>query len=179
MTDYTDHADSLFDAGAPVLGPTHLEARDNLIATAEGSNTGDGAPRVQGKALGGMFPGLLSSAGTTSSTSLSDVGWICGPLNINWISGSENFQLRFSNDGGSSYGSWQTVISAIGADEGFWLRFSLQTGAYAVMSTSGTSSMGGTGTLTVPSDCDAFEARRSGTGSSAWAFDPMIMGGIE
>lgn len=38
MTTYTDHADALFNTGKPILGAVHLEARDNLIATAEGSS---------------------------------------------------------------------------------------------------------------------------------------------
>ena len=38
MTDYTDHPDSLFDTGAPILGSTGLETRDNLIATGEGAS---------------------------------------------------------------------------------------------------------------------------------------------
>lgn len=40
---YTVHPDALFDPGAPVLGSTHLEARDNLIAVADGD---PGAPRI-------------------------------------------------------------------------------------------------------------------------------------
>ena len=33
---FTVHADALFDPGAPVLGSTHLEARDNLVAAFAG-----------------------------------------------------------------------------------------------------------------------------------------------
>ena len=48
MTDYTAHADALFDPDKPILGSTQLEQRDNLIATAEGAT---GAPRIVLKAL--------------------------------------------------------------------------------------------------------------------------------
>ena len=43
---FTVHADSLFDPGAPVLGSTHLEARDNLEAALAGE---DDAPRASTK----------------------------------------------------------------------------------------------------------------------------------
>ncbi len=43
MTDWTTHADALFDPGAPILGITGLETRDNFLALGEGST---GAPSI-------------------------------------------------------------------------------------------------------------------------------------
>lgn len=43
MTAYTNHPDALFDPNKPILGSTHLEARDNLISLAEGDPT---APNI-------------------------------------------------------------------------------------------------------------------------------------
>jgi len=40
MTVYTTHADALFDPNAPILGSTHLEARDNLLSVIEASPDG-------------------------------------------------------------------------------------------------------------------------------------------
>lgn len=37
MSEYTEHADAIFDPDTPILGSTHLEARDNLKAAREGS----------------------------------------------------------------------------------------------------------------------------------------------
>lgn len=48
MTAYTTHADSLFDPNKPILGSTHLEARDNLLSVAEGDDT---APKIDLPAL--------------------------------------------------------------------------------------------------------------------------------
>lgn len=48
MTTYTAHADTIFDPDKPILGSTHLEARDNLIAALEGAS---GAPRLSVFAL--------------------------------------------------------------------------------------------------------------------------------
>lgn len=48
MTAYTTHADALFDPSKPILGSTHLEARDNLISVTEGDST---APKINLLAL--------------------------------------------------------------------------------------------------------------------------------
>lgn len=51
---YTEHADSTFDPDAPILGQTHLEARDNLKACMGG---GTDAPRLQLLALARLVEG--------------------------------------------------------------------------------------------------------------------------
>ena len=54
MTAYTIHPDEIYDVGKPILGSTHLEARDNLIAMTEGD---DAAPNIQFAALGRLTAG--------------------------------------------------------------------------------------------------------------------------
>lgn len=48
MTTYTVHPDTIFDPDKPILGSTHLEARDNLIAAFEGAAD---APGLSSKAV--------------------------------------------------------------------------------------------------------------------------------
>jgi hypothetical protein len=51
---FTEHADVLFDADKPILGSTHLEARDNLQSVAGG---GVDAPRIALMALERLVAG--------------------------------------------------------------------------------------------------------------------------
>jgi|GEM_PF-4357811 len=90
MTDYTSHADSLFDVGRPILGSVALEARDNVIATAEGAV---GAPVVNVQALGKFTAGDTrrfydGSTYTTTSASTTTVYsqeyWGAGVLRLNF-----------------------------------------------------------------------------------------------
>lgn len=68
MTAYTIHADALFDPNKPILGSTHLEGRDNLIAVTEGDAT---APKIALKAIERVAAGstIRSRRDTVSVTS--------------------------------------------------------------------------------------------------------------
>lgn len=63
--DYTPHLDSLFDPLKPILGGSHLEARDNLVSVAGG---GVDAPRILLAALE-----RLDAGDTLRSSSTVDV----------------------------------------------------------------------------------------------------------
>ena len=65
MTVYTVHADALFDPDKPILGSTHLEARDNLLATMEGDTD---APRLQLKGIQPLVVGDTVRSKTVSGS---------------------------------------------------------------------------------------------------------------
>lgn len=76
---YTEHADALFDADKPILGSTHLEARDNLQSAMGG---GSDAPRL---ALGALH---RLTAGTD--------GPVSDPGNIFLSSGTAGIEIVYT-----------------------------------------------------------------------------------
>lgn len=120
---YTDHADSLFDVGKPILGSTHQEARDNLVAVAEADDSGDKAPRVVSRALNLT---TLSGSGTYNSAS---IDWVdMGALGYDivflvaagdYVStgvGSSSVKLEGSVNN-STWTTLQAIVTSSSADE--------------------------------------------------------------
>lgn len=87
---YTTHADALFDPDKPILGATHLEARDNLIAVAAGDTN---APKIAVK--------VASAVGATIDfTGLGDFDGIQIDFNVFESGGvGTNIQAALSTDG--------------------------------------------------------------------------------
>lgn len=187
MADWTSIADTEVDPDAPVTSELGYAWRDNPIAIAEGAL---GAPRVEGRALD-VHLGTLNLSGTTAGgfVDLDRHSWLRGDA----VSvGGGNFQARYSNNNGSTFGSWQTicgmgnnsvwngVIKAI-----FSVRVNLATGAVRAKgwATTGISeavsaiNVSST-THTVPSNCNAVEFRSSSAGTNLLAVDFDALGGL-
>lgn len=112
---YTTHADVLFDPEKPVLGATHQETRDNLIAVAEGDISGDGPLRVESAAL---KLGILTPGNTVSTTNGVFAGLV-GTLQLEIVpeisSGTDGdvaIDYRTSTDGGTTPTGWSELITA-------------------------------------------------------------------
>lgn len=192
MADYIPILNSQIEPKAPVTSELMFQLRDNPIATAEGAI---GATRVDGRALGGVFLGSLSLSGTTAVgyTSLDRVGFCRADFSISRTdqATSSSLQIRYSNDNGSTYGSWQTIALVITpsgnvATTGS-VTINLQTGNFTttgmivnVLTSSGATTLSrisGSGGHTVPSDCNAFQVSLTGSGSGDIEF--CALGGLE
>lgn len=108
MTDYTTHADALFDPDAPILGSTHLEARDNLIAVTEGSPD---APPILMEALGAFTAGTTRRFFNASSTDTTDDSY--SDIFRNAIGGSGTLRVKFDfkNTGASGAGTARILVN--------------------------------------------------------------------
>lgn len=144
--------------------------RDNPQAVWEGAT---GAPKVQGHALGNTFLGYFSGTALTSGI---DFDTQAKTLIIHAeVPNSSAFQIGFSDDGGSTFGSTQTVDSGSGT-RSVYAVIDLETGArsaihreYATNTVSETTS-----SLTVPTDCNSI---RIGAASSQFYAFVYILGG--
>lgn len=109
---FTDHADSLFDAGKPVLGATQLEQRDNLEAVAAGDLSGDTPPRVESAAL---KLGILTPGNSVSTANGVFAGMI-GAVQISidpdptGTDGDVTLEYRTSTDGGTTTTGWTELL---------------------------------------------------------------------
>lgn len=140
MTTYTEHADEIFDPNRPILGSTHLEARDNLIAVAEG---GLGAPKIASKTIGGKTTSG-SPLNIASLNAFSGI-WIWGVIKP---SGSATVTAELSSDSGSSYATPTTVMTiGAGAKGSFNMFVNLVTGGWKSVYDDGTIVQYGSGTL--------------------------------
>lgn len=120
---YTDHADSLFDVGKPILGSTHQEARDNLVAVAEADDSGDPAPRIVSRALNLTY---LSGSGTYNGATIDSVDMGSLGYDIVFLMaagdyastgiGSSSVQLEGSTNN-STWTTLQEIATSSAADE--------------------------------------------------------------
>lgn len=118
MADWTTLADSQLDPDAPLTSELAYAWRDNPIAIAEGAV---GAPRVQPEALDLH----LARIELTDTTPVTVTG--INPSNLVTIyvfaysshnTLSNSLRIRFSNDGGATFGGWIVVISSAGGSSG-------------------------------------------------------------
>ncbi|QDP55383.1 MAG: hypothetical protein Tp176DCM1853251_67 [Prokaryotic dsDNA virus sp.] len=134
MTTYTPHADALFDVGKPILGSTHLEARDNLIAVTEGDAT---APKING-AIAALTPGdvgthvlavvdftvdgVIAFGASVAGSNLTPAGIRFSARDANLLGGySFTLQDGLSNTytaPGSLSGTWSCLGYAYAEDDG-------------------------------------------------------------
>lgn len=106
MTAWTNIPDSMIQQGKPIRATDGRALRDNPAAIAAGA---DGAPRVQGIALGGVYLGRFTQSGKNPEalTGLDKVGLLM--CDFVW-SGGATLQIGLSTNGGASYGSWINLI---------------------------------------------------------------------
>jgi len=118
MTDYTSHADSLFDAGKPILGVTHLEARDNLIASGEGSTGSPSFVPNYGANVAAGDIGTYVFARYTGTGEVSFGSTVAGsllePTSAFW--GGETGDSDFSTDAALT-GTWECMGKSIEVED--------------------------------------------------------------
>lgn len=111
MTSYNIITDAETDPSAPLTSELAKKWRDNPIAIGEGST---GAPRVQGKALGGIRQTMLTVTGTSYATitGLDSYKWVELICSLDPDAGAgRNCDVELSSDGGSTWPRSLTVFS--------------------------------------------------------------------
>ena len=170
---YVNIPNSVFEAGKPARALDMRNLRDNLPAMAAGDA---GAPRVLGKALGGIYLGRVSSATGNpwlGFTGLDGHGRIAFFFTLN---GALQMRIRFTGDNGTTWGSGQAFT--VGPIYFGLLTVNLQTGSYAAQgSSAGDTSKNEEGTFTVPSGCNGFQV--SPVSSTSYSGFALSIGGIE
>jgi hypothetical protein len=146
--------------------------RDNPIAIAEGAT---GAPRVEGRALD-TFMGTLSLVDTTATGFIDLDGFelirAVGNIDEATVT-ARNLQIRFSNDNGSSYGSYQVITPSLGsAFRNIEMFFNMRTGAGRFICLNNDAL-----TLTVPANANAFQMRFDGSDRTG-TFSFFCFGGL-
>lgn len=184
MADWTDPPWAELTAGKPWTDEKAAAAFENVIAQAEGA---PGAPKVQGIALGNVFVGAFDVASTATAdfTSLGRAKTIMMQI-VCQTSGGISIRVALTNNGGSSWGSNQSVVASIGTNEFLegMLVLDLETGAYSFRGSydvTGVSTPGlrvDSGTLTVPSNCDGFRISGSSVSNVQLAGHVFIIGGV-
>lgn len=185
MADWTSISDAQVDPDAPLTSGLGYAWRDNPIAIAEGAS---GAPRVRGRALSHVSFGAIAVTGTGGQgyTDCAGVGVVMSPMHV--ATNGRVLRARYSNNNGSTWGSWQTVISITGPGGGAGnvaaghCRLNLQTGVFAAhYITQGSTffNAANSGTHTVPVNCNAFQLSwDSAAGDPVGYFDFYNLGGI-
>lgn len=112
MTAWTTLSNTAVGVGGIPSGATVTALRDNISAVAEGSS---GAPKVMPPALD-----LFLGGGAINSTGTTFTGINCLALMLMFgstqsVATSYSMQVRFSNDGGSTFGAWQSIWTPGGA----------------------------------------------------------------
>jgi len=176
---WTTISNALVAVGAKPFATTIQALRDNPVAIAEGAT---GAPQVHPAALE-TFRGVVSITGTTEQTYLDLDRYVVIRADVHMVAANSatttTFQVRYSNDNGSTWGSYQAITnlnpvnSSTASDRrdlvGMF-RLNLSTGVgvgRGVVSGQGAASLApsaaviGTFTHTVPSGCNAIGLRFS------------------
>ena len=179
MSDYNVILDTQLDPDAPITSALGYQFRDNPIAIAEGAES---AVKISPVAFNGVFLGYFQQSNATwegainldRHKSILVQGAYDGP------SGSGDYQIRFTDDNGSSWGSAQTLFTA-GADaKGFIaIYFDMETGdLFYTQSKDGSNSANDVTTLTVPSDANGFQIRNQSGITSEFGFIAFSFGGV-
>lgn len=174
MTSYITINNTEVDPDSPITADLMTKMRDNPIAISEGSS---GAPKVSKLALGGLSLGAISSVtsswgGLTGLGSIKEV-YVNFGANQSSTTSDKGVEIRFTNDGGTTWGSAQDLHRKTTTSQGT----SYTNGAATIDLTSGVfisrasfwSSVDGyasttaTGTLTVPANCNGFQLRSIGS----------------
>lgn len=184
MADYRVISDTEVDPDAPVTSELAYAFRDNPIAIGEGAA---GAPRVMGRSLDiylGTLP--LNASNPAGFTGMDRVSWIAGYFSIRTGgSGTTPLQVRYSVNGGVTWGGWNTTVSARGpgvsptGNTSFSgsVRVNLATGQWAVVASDYQGEIYGSGTHTVPPVVNAVQFRKdSNVGDGFMDFE--IHGGV-
>lgn len=171
MTSYIEITESETDPGAPGTSELWKKWRDNPIAMAEGA---DGAPRVQGIALGGTYLGHSSITTTGwTITDLDAAGWVKFDLYIN-SSSTINMRFQLSSDNGVTWGTAVILLPFYGSIATGVFKINMQTGEYILLSPY---TAVGIGTLGA-ANAIKISLNLAGAGTAAYA-DATILSGIE
>lgn len=180
MADYNPILATETDPDAPLRSSLFKRLVANPIAIAEGATN---APRVLGKALGSTFRAYQSVSATTPAQwlGLDAMETIRVDLAVSTWGSAAVLQVRFSNDNGSTWGSYQTLVSNAPGVSTFAIgcaHINLRTGAVAaIMGTNPVSA--NSATLTVPTGCNAFQIRHSTGASAELRAMAWCLGGLE
>lgn len=178
MTNYVTIPDTDIDQDSPVTVTLMTALRDNSIAISEGTS---GAPKIQGIALENIFLGALDTNGTSGSgfTGLDSEKDILINGAFKPASTSTGIEIRFTNDNGSSWGSYQSVVSnSQSTITNFSIKFDLVSGAYYSFIGENTAGSPNSlnGTLTVPANTNGFQIRGTQSTSVIRSFCFVIGG---
>ena len=180
MADWTNLPNLAVGVGGLPSGTTVTALRDNPIAIAEGAA---GAPRVEARAIEFVDLALRDGSGTSA------LGWLgLDPTTVirfyatifQTTTGTRTLQIRGSNNGGSSYGSWIVITKNISQSEsGFSIiQLNLATGFLKGLSigSDGGSTLGFDLSIGV-AGIDAVQFRASGTNTRWQVFGQPISRG--
>lgn len=169
--------------GEPWASDLALAAFEDPVAIAEGAA---GAPRVAGKALGGLGLGVLVT-GSGTLTGLGDYKEIHVSGGVEFRKGNlqDGVEIRFSADGGATWGSWQFIVEIPGDSENprgqgnLTFSLDLETGDILAsqlwgVAFSGSASYKNETSLTVPANCDAIQIKND---RGFFALHAMATGG--
>lgn len=183
MADYNPILDAETDPEAGLRSSLFKRMVANPIAIAEGA---PGAPKVQGIAMDGVLAAAFvdNLATAVAVTGLDRAKSLI--INMSGsTSGGVSVRLEFSNDGGSTWGSIQQILSAAyGTNQYFTATMSLdiETGDYVY---GGIGVIGSTpsfqsrvATFTVPADCNAIRFSRSNTSLTNFSAHVQVIGGV-
>lgn len=179
MTAWTDIPDSMIQQGKPIRATDGRALRDNPAAIAAGA---DGAPRVQGIALGGVYLGSFTQDGKRPQAlvGLDKVGLLVADvITVGVFGGGVTVQIALSNDGGATYGGWITLYAEPGSSGAHAigrLHIDLATGAWRVRLLSSDGSTRITeGTLTLPPGVNAIRLTKA-SDSALTIYDWFVLG---
>jgi len=175
MTTWTTIPNGAAGVGGIPSGTTITALRDNPVAIAEGAT---GAPRVQGKALGGVWLGPLTMTGTAGMgfTALDGVSLIRADV-VSGTGTTATLRARYSNDNGATWGSWQNITTFASIVDYFGaLTLNLATGDWSVYGI-GAVALTSSGTHTVPSSANAFQLSFTVAGRTLYG-QYYILGGV-
>lgn len=173
MTDFTLIDLNNLLPGEPWTSAKATVVYENPIAIAEGAVD---APKVQGQGLAAWIGRVVSSAGTPAGfTDLDRAKDILVLMRQNGTGIATVGQLRFSDDNGSTWGSWQNLTDSAASGERSQVTsvIDLTTGA---QTTIGLMVGGIPGALTIPAGCNAIQAR--GSNGADCLFGLGILSGV-
>lgn len=182
MADYLVILDSETNPNAPLRSSLFKRMVANPVAIAEGA---PGAPRIAANALAGLFLGAFTSTGTTPVAVPIDANTRILRLDGSTNNGSNNAgQVRFSNDGGATWGSYQSWMAAgiTGGVGNVAIMINLDTGAMNTIGSlcvpSGSSAnISLSSTLTIPSGVNAMQIRSTLSGTTPFNWLSWCLGG--
>lgn len=167
MTTYTAIPNSDVDQDSPVTQTLVTLLRDNPLAIAEGSTD---APRVQPRALQtGLLGRTFANSEVFDVTNIKAVRLDLAAY-FNNTSSSARFQVAFSDDGGSTWGSTQDVFiisdsSSVKTIGSVFVEIDCETGSYQAAGVMGNETsafaISDSGTLTVPANADRIRFSKS------------------
>lgn len=193
MADWVAITDSQVDPDAPLTSELAYAWRDNPIAIAEGAV---GAPRIQPPSMAQPLVSASGQGHTVSTnwlafTGLDEVKDLRVDFHItnaNTSPQAADFEVAFSNDGGSTWGSSQVILSTtqiLNSVTAFgFLRIDMESGdmrgsAFRLIIASPPTSLLTplSTTLTVPADCNAIRFRISNGAARGLGVSIMSLGG--